>query len=414
MTELFQHSTEEYVYRLCKRSFLSPWSHANPRGTRAGTELCDVLVVCEPDVAIVSVKASRLGVDPNMHAIERWRRRVIDKSVPQLYGAARALKGMEHVVRRDGTPGIALPRLADRRIHLLSICFGESTRVPLQFGDYGKGFIHVFDETAFEIIAEELNTAADFFDYLSAKEASVPFRRQVVARDGEEHLLARYIRDNRTFPTGIPLELPLSRDWPEFQLSDAYRARREDDRPSYAWDRLIEYVAREAMPDAAEPAFAPADLERALRAMARERRFARRLLGTAFLQFLERAKRAEISARVCSSPSGVLYVFVDLKPVDDRSARIAELGTRCLVARARCPEAQTVVGIGTNLTRARQGHATDIYVLDRVTWTPELAEGAERMARDLGYWTEPEIESRSHDEFRLPLEGASGHRKKKP
>jgi hypothetical protein len=46
---------EEFVYFLSRQSFLSLWSDANPQGEN-GSELCDVLVVCEPDIIIFSVK----------------------------------------------------------------------------------------------------------------------------------------------------------------------------------------------------------------------------------------------------------------------------------------------------------------------------------------------------------------------
>lgn len=47
--------SEALVERLCHQSFLSLWSYANPRAG-AGKELCDLLVVCEPDLVIFSVK----------------------------------------------------------------------------------------------------------------------------------------------------------------------------------------------------------------------------------------------------------------------------------------------------------------------------------------------------------------------
>ena len=50
------NSTEQFVYRTCRKSFLSLWSYANPRG-KPGKELCDILIVCEPDLVIFSVKA---------------------------------------------------------------------------------------------------------------------------------------------------------------------------------------------------------------------------------------------------------------------------------------------------------------------------------------------------------------------
>ena len=54
MNQLFNES-EQLVYDICKKSFLSLWSYANPLGKNL-KELCDVLIVCDPDIIIISVK----------------------------------------------------------------------------------------------------------------------------------------------------------------------------------------------------------------------------------------------------------------------------------------------------------------------------------------------------------------------
>ncbi len=40
----------------------------------------------------------------------------------------------------------------------------------LTFGDFGKGFVHEFDEKPLETIFSELDTMSDFLKYLSDKE----------------------------------------------------------------------------------------------------------------------------------------------------------------------------------------------------------------------------------------------------
>jgi len=49
-------NSEQFVYEVCQKSFLSLWSYVNPRGREPGKELCDVLVVCDPHVIVISVK----------------------------------------------------------------------------------------------------------------------------------------------------------------------------------------------------------------------------------------------------------------------------------------------------------------------------------------------------------------------
>jgi len=84
-------ASEAFVTKLCSRAFLLPWTEPNPIKA-PGKELCDVLVVCDPDVIIFSVREIRLQADAEVGA-ERWRRRAIDASVNQLYGAERSLRG---------------------------------------------------------------------------------------------------------------------------------------------------------------------------------------------------------------------------------------------------------------------------------------------------------------------------------
>jgi hypothetical protein len=59
MTEAV-NSSEQWVYDICRKSFLSLWSYVNPQG-RAGKELCDILVVCDPHVPVISVKEVTLS-----------------------------------------------------------------------------------------------------------------------------------------------------------------------------------------------------------------------------------------------------------------------------------------------------------------------------------------------------------------
>lgn len=46
---------EQFVLSVCQRAFLSLWCHRNPKG-KGGKELCDILVICDPRVIVISVK----------------------------------------------------------------------------------------------------------------------------------------------------------------------------------------------------------------------------------------------------------------------------------------------------------------------------------------------------------------------
>lgn len=120
---------ESLVYRMCRHSFLSLWSYANPRKEPDGRELCDVLVVCSPDVIIFSVKHIGLTDSgrPEIDA-DRWRRRAIDESCKQIYGAERVLRKSSNVIRNDSSLGVILPNASEIRMHRVAVALGGKDR----------------------------------------------------------------------------------------------------------------------------------------------------------------------------------------------------------------------------------------------------------------------------------------------
>src|SRR5712692_6161508 len=195
------NEAELLVYRMCRHSFLSLWSYMNPRKKPQGKELCDVLVVCEPDVIIFSVKQIRLtnSGKPEIDA-ERWRRRAIDESCKQIYGAERILRTSPNVIKSDSSLGVLLPSASEIRIHRVAVALGGKRQVNLPFGDFGKGFIHVMDEVSFLTLLKELDTITDFVAYLTAKEAFCQSKIKVIFDGPEENLLAVYLHAGRKFP----------------------------------------------------------------------------------------------------------------------------------------------------------------------------------------------------------------------
>src|SRR5262245_12411608 len=136
--------SEELVFKLCRQSFLSLWSYANPIND-SGKELCDVLVVCEPDVLIFSVKEIGAKSSGDVEGDwARWTRRAIEDSAKQIYGAERWLGSASHVVRKEGTQGLPLPAPERRRVHRIAVALGSGGTIPIASQDFGKGYVHVF------------------------------------------------------------------------------------------------------------------------------------------------------------------------------------------------------------------------------------------------------------------------------
>lgn len=329
----FQHPSEEFVFRLCRDSFLSLWSYANPRREGSTKELCDVLVVCDPHILIFSVKYSdyRETEDPKVGA-NRWLRETVEHSVRGVYGAERNLARATHVTRNDGEQGLPLPPLADRKIHRISVSLGGRRLVNFSSGDYGKGFVHCFDDQFVVVALGELNTVTDFIAYLVARE-NLARQRRLVMLGGEEDLLAVYLHKGRKFPQAPDRIVVEANLWASFLRNAAYQRRLEAEQVSYAWDNLIEYVAEYVLAGQMESGGTLSDNELVLRAMARETRLSRRMLADTFLEFRERARRGQVSARMTPALSGVTYVFYNPPPSNERPIRKQVLELRCIVAR---------------------------------------------------------------------------------
>jgi hypothetical protein len=220
---------------------LSLWCYANPRG-KNGKELCDVLIVCDPHVIVISVKDIRLKSD-NKDDVERWQRRAVDASVDQLYGAERWLQFAEAVTRRDGTPGLPLPVRSDRKVHRIAVACGSQGRVARSSGDFGKGFVHVMTEEGFFDVLGELDTIHDFATYLEAKETWIAGDRSVVLEGSELNLVALYVSNGRTFPADADHVIVRDGLWQEMLARPEFQKRKALDRESYVWDALVERLS---------------------------------------------------------------------------------------------------------------------------------------------------------------------------
>jgi len=289
---------EAFVTRLCTRSFLSLWSYPNPRGKGLAKELCDILVVCDPDILVFSVKdiIPKQTTNPAL-GYKRWRKRAIKDSVKQIYGAERWIGSAEHAITRDGKPTLPFPPIATRRIHRVAVALGSKGKFPVEWGDFGKGFVHVFDKTSLHIVMGELDTISDFVKYLSDKELLYRNGVSTAFAAGEEDLLALYLHRGRQFPDGYDHIVLDDNLWAAVSTKPEFRAKKLADRDSYAWDKLIEGFTRDLQTGNIEFGKGLPDAEKALRIMARENRFSRRVLGKAFKKFIELSRQRKIRSR---------------------------------------------------------------------------------------------------------------------
>ncbi|MFW7340706.1 hypothetical protein V0R37_04070 [Pollutimonas sp. H1-120] len=384
--------SERLVNDMSASSFMRLWTHSNPIG-KGGKELCDCLVVCGPHIIIISVKEIEFRDTGNAVGWERWQKAAIDKSVQQIWGAERWLRVAEHVIRNDGREIVLAPQ-ADRRFHRITVSLGGRGNVPLKWGDFGHGFVHLLDEFSLKSFFSELTTITDFVRYLSAVESIFERgARPIFVGSGAEDLLALYVQNGEDFGlfdpgTGEPaLALIQEGIWEALVKHPAYLSRNKDLESSYAWDRLIEHFAEDLLTDGMLDMFRKevTQNELALVSMAMQPRCHRANLADAFLEFLLPTTK-HVAARVVMADCQTAFVFTTGGSAD-RELRARELALRCLVVRCRCSSVKTVVGIATDRPQAgKRGHSSDIVYLHMPEWDQAETAKVDQIQAELGYF----------------------------
>ena len=122
--------------------------------------------------------------------------------------------------------------------------------MPLKWGDFGNGFVHVCDEYSIGALFTVLDTISDFVEFLDASETIVKSGvRLLFDGGGIEDLIALYILNGRSLEIEPaeqeqPSMLVLADDlWRGLVGSEEFRSMQTDLKQSYAWDRLLEHFA---------------------------------------------------------------------------------------------------------------------------------------------------------------------------
>ena len=389
------NKSEEMVYNLCRRSFLSLWSYANPL-RKDGKELCDILVICEPDVIIFSVK--EIGFkekgDPSTEW-PRWLRKAVDESVRQIYGAEREISMCSHVIRQDGEKGLPFPDRTNRRIHRIAVALGSKGEVPIFSGDMGNGYIHVLTEESATILLRELDTITDFVNYLTEKEEFALNQKGQIISSGEKDVLAVYLTNKRKFPSSTDIIMIDDGCWEKLCSRPEFIARKEEDRYSYAWDYIIHELSEHLDYDVGGPNATLCEKELAVRTMAQENRFNRRISGNNFIELLTMRR---CICRCFVSPSNVVYVFLFADRNISREDRRIELAGRCFIARGLHQDSSTVIGIATEVYDP-SGYSYDACYVHILKWTSEDQENMEYARENFGWFKKTTQLELTIDEF---------------
>jgi hypothetical protein len=306
--------TERNLAFLTSNTFFSLWCYPNLY-KEPGKELCDLLVLFGEDIILFSDKAIAYDSSANSDvAWQRWFRRAVLSSANQLYGAEAWIRRYPDRIFLDPKCQVRMPlalaHTSKIRFHRVAIANGSRSACQLRGLRRGsfkiasdligedhlntpcsigriradKPIVHVMDSLSLEIVLRELDTMMDFISYLLQKETLLESGHKIHVV-GEEQLLALYIEKSYNFGTAGDIALSRDNRYEHLTTTKTYMTRKRANEVSYLFDRFIEEVIWRAEPRALdlELDVSAEQLEQALRIIAQERRFKRRLLGEVFV-----------------------------------------------------------------------------------------------------------------------------------
>jgi hypothetical protein len=477
-------ASERLLADLGDAAFLQLWSYPNlffdkkQGGKGDGKELCDMLVVCGDDVIIFSDKHITYQEDkPVEVAWPRYYRKAVQEAVKQINGANRIICEFPEKIYTDSACTqrlpIELPSTATRRTHGVVVASGAYKAVqthhkddsgsfiilptlkgdahldvkvggyvPFSIGDVNPDgmFIHVFDEVSIKRVLTHLDTISDFTEYLNKRAVYLRSKSLLVAH-GEEELLAHYLNVGMRTGGAYDFELkrkrafekhlmvPIQGEWTAYVRSKEYLAKALADEKSRVWDRLIGVFTENVLSGTSVSIMGEtpsANLsERALRYMAREGRFGRRVLGDAVAGFVKasRAAKADRYARVImpsrvSADPTVAYVLMTLAYPTQleaegglpggyeqyRQARVAMLRSYCVVLLAEQRKIKTAIGIAVDAhwtQTGRRGGSEDLMGIQVDDWNEEMLGDVARAKEEHSILLEDRLINThaSHDEY---------------
>ncbi|WMJ74154.1 hypothetical protein RCC89_13405 [Cytophagaceae bacterium ABcell3] len=377
--------SEKFVSDLCLKSFLPFWSFQSPLGKKT-KELCDILVLCNDIIIIISVK----DISPSTNSeesinYERWVKKAIYDSSEQICGAERYLNTVDEIVLNDRKTTVKLPEKSKRKIYRIAVAFGSKPNYPLPTGDFGNGFVHVFDELSTSVIFNELDTIKDFINYLDAKENFFLNKTFFIPR--EVDFLALYIENSLDF--NLPYDTIVAEYgmWESYCKSKPYLQWQKEIQPSFIWDNLINHLYKHHIkPDTSVEK--REELELAVRQMNLEPRINRIEL----VMVLENAIKNKVSARMLKPLPGNKYTYVFI-PLTNKNwnKKEKELQLRCVVARVVNPDVETIIGISLGGGFKGKESVFDVCFLHVPIIDDDFVKNAKEIQSNLGYFTNTKL-----------------------
>jgi hypothetical protein len=427
-------ATETHLTLLAQQTFLKLWSYPNP--FRApGKEFTDLLVVFGNEILIFSDKASAYQGGDSTTAWRRWYQRTITESMKQLEGAVGQLTDPNATVfvdaRASSALPFALPPIKERRLHLIAVAHPSSLpnqppshfigltfdsmvtgdKTPFRVGaERVKGrLVHLFDGSALELLLTELDTVADFVEYLRQRETAISARPALSFKEPDLLALALEARTH-----GGTTILPLADEngmtvvpanlWNVYDKRNAAH-RRLRNKLSYNVDRLIEHFHEEYIAGRylQQPLPTYVSHEKAMRHLASESRFGRQAIASALNAILGEVDQRTFWATTVAScdDDGTRYVWLtypdfleNIRLEDGEAFVLHHLKEHVFVAQSIFPS-KIIIGIALPHPKA-QAKSFFITILDGAGWDEAAQVGAEALRREKGIFENMEVLHQQH------------------
>ena len=447
--------SEQFLAKLCEKSFLNLWSYPNLFYSK-GKELCDVLVVCDKHVLIISDKQCEYK-DTGDLTIDwkRWWKKTIHHARSQILAAEKNI--FIHKRRLYLDPKckhefpLSIPTDGSVDIHRIIIAKGANNKCqehfnektsktfilnnkpqsinneqllePFTIGDINAGgqYIHVLDEQSFQMAFSEFDTLTDFTLYLSKREKLFRTKAYVIAY-GEDCLIGRYLKrmcqgEHDFFSdeeqqqlaglTGLHLD---GDEYSDMLTHPQYVAKKKEDKISYLWDSLItkftdniisgEILSKEGNESVDE-------LEESIRIMALESRLSRRFLAQSIADASVHRGQHSRFARIIPpgdsifSKSPYIFVFVDQPDnvnelhVHREYRKALMLGYADSFIDKHFPASKKVLVLGLDYQNSKHGiYSEDALLLEVETWSDEDSERAKHNATLLNIFNDDNMQYR--------------------
>lgn len=413
------NSSERILAKIASKTFFSLWSYPSLyRDVDGGKEVSDLTVYFKNTLILFSDKGEvRFQHDkPVDLAWPRWYRGAVKDSARQLHGAEAFIRNHPDRIFLNQKCQDHFPfDLSNKElvIHLICVTRGiggaakryfdsiapgsagtlipffildEDTilKHPFTINDINpkKTFVHVFDETAIDLLLTELATPADFINYLREKENAVR-KRKLTNAGGEEDILAYYLQELQ--PNGFG-SIPNPNDqysinfliheseWKHYRQTVEYALHYAQSKQGRGWGVLLERFS-DCIVDATvgEGSDRPLlDHSRALEFLASENMFSRARLSKSLFDKYESVPVNARSARIVESlcNPGRFYVFVFFPWDDDyadyqeyRAERFSCMQLYALVIQYKLPSIKELIIFGAD-TKGSHGASETIMAVN--------------------------------------------------